>query len=84
MLNGVVVGPHGVHVVRGSSHKVEYHNKELSTNEVNPDSGAVTTKDVFSQRMVTVIRVVEQDGKIATFSNSPEEEKDQDDQECDE
>ena len=69
MLDGVVEGPHGVHVVRGGSHKVEYHNKELSTSEVNPDSGAVTTKDVFSQRMVTVIRVVEQDGDILTFSN---------------
>lgn len=83
MLDGVVHGPHGVHVVRGSSHKVEYHNKEMSTNEVNPDSGAVTTKDVFSQRMVTVIRVVEQDGRIFTHSNEPEE-KDLDDPECDE
>lgn len=82
MLDGIVKGPHGVHVVRGSSHKVEYHNKEQSTNEVNPDSGAVTTKDVFSQRMITVIRVVEQDGSIATFSNQPEE-KDLDNQECD-
>ena len=83
MLDGVVEGPHGVHVVRGSSHKVEYHNKEMSTSEVNPDSGAVTTKDVFSQRMITVIRVVEQDGKIQTFSNEPDE-KDLDDQECEE
>ena len=82
MLDGVVEGPHGVHVVRGSSHKVEYHNKEMSTNEVNPDSGAVTTKDVFSQRMITVIRVVEQDGRIFTHSNAPEV-KDLDDQECD-
>jgi hypothetical protein len=83
MLDGVVQGPHGVHVVRGSSHKVDYHNKEMSSNEVNPDSGAVTTKDVFSQRMITVIRVVEQDGRIFTHSNEPAE-KDLDDQECDE
>ena len=83
MLDGVVHGPHGVHVVRGSSHKVEYHNKELSTNEVNPDSGAVTTKDVYSQRMVTVIRVVEQDGVIATYSNDPDVESKQG-KECDE
>ena len=62
MLNGIVAGPHGVHVVRGSSHKVEYHNREASTSEENPETGAVTTKDVFSQRMVTVIRCVEQDG----------------------
>ena len=83
MLDGVVESPHGVHVVRGSSHKVEYHNKEMSTSEANPESGAVTTKDVFSQRMITVIRVVEQDGKIQTFSNQPEE-KDLDDPGCDE
>ena len=70
-------------MVRGSSHKVEYHNKEMSTSEANPESGAVTTKDVFSQRMITVIRVVEQDGVIQTFSNEPTE-KDLDDQECDE
>ena len=69
MLDGVVEGPHGVHVVRGSSHKVEYHNKEASDSTMNPETGAVTTKDVFSQRMVTIIRVVEQDGKIRTFSN---------------
>jgi Uncharacterised methyltransferase family (DUF6094) len=80
MLNGIVEGPHGVHVVRGSSHKVEYHNKEQSSSEENPETGAVTTKDVFSQRMVTAIRVVEQDGTIRTFSNEPEV-KDLDDQE---
>ena len=72
MLNGIVEGPHGVHVVRGSSHKVEYHNREASTSEENPETGAVTTKDVFSQRMVTVIRCVEQDGTIVTFSNEPQ------------
>jgi hypothetical protein len=72
MLNGIVEGPHGVHVVRGSSHKVEYHNKEASTSEENPETGAVTTKDVFSQRMVTIIRCVEQNGTIVTFSNEPE------------
>ena len=77
MLDGVVEGPHGVHVVRGSSHKVEYHNKEASTSEANPDTGAVTTKDVFSQRMVTVIRVVEQNGEIRTFSNEPKEEQEE-------
>jgi hypothetical protein len=33
--------------------------------------------------MITVIRVVEQDGRIFTHSNEPAE-KDLDDQECDE
>ena len=80
MLDGTVAGPHGVHVVRGSSHKVEYHNKEASKNEENPDSGAVTTKDVFSQRPVTVIRTVEQDGCIRTFSSDPCDETEDDDE----
>ncbi len=71
MLDGVVEGPHGPHVVRGSSTKIEYHNKELSTSEENPESGAVTTKDVYSQRMVTVMRCVSSDGTIYTFSNAP-------------
>lgn len=79
ILDGVVEGPHGVHVVRGSSHKVMYHNKEASCSEENPDTGAVTTKDVFSERMVTVIRAVEQDGVIRTYDNEPKE-KDKDDE----
>jgi hypothetical protein len=74
MLDGIVEGPHGVHVVRGSSHKVEYHNKEQSTSEENPETGAVTTREVYSQRMVTVIRCVEQDGVIVTFSNDTKEQ----------
>jgi predicted RNA methylase len=74
MLDGVVEGPHGVHVVRGSSHKVEYHNKEASSSEANPETGAVTTKDVFSQRMVTVIRCADESGTIHTYSNTPQEE----------
>jgi hypothetical protein len=79
MLDGVVVGPHGPHVVRGSSMKVEYHNKEASTSEMNPDTGAVTTKDVYSQRMVTVIRCVGEDGVIYTHSNAPKERDEDDD-----
>lgn len=78
MLDGIVDGPHGPHVVRGSSHKVEYHNKEQSSSEENSETGAVTTKEVFSQRMVTVIRVVEQDGTLRTFSNEPKEPGDDD------
>jgi hypothetical protein len=73
MLNGIVEGPHGNHVVRGSSTKVEYHNVEQSQSEANPETGAVTTRDVYSERMVTILRAVEQDGNIRTFSNRPEE-----------
>ena len=74
MLDGVVETPHGPHVVRGSSTKVEYHNKAASTSEENPETGAVTTKEVFSQRLVTVIRCVTPDGTIHTFSNNPQDE----------
>jgi hypothetical protein len=73
MLDGVVAGPHESHVVRGSSTKVEYHNKELSKSEEDPETGAVTTKDVFSQRMVTIIRCVTPNGSLYTFSNAPKE-----------
>lgn len=73
MLDGVVDGPHGPHVVRGSSSKLTYHNKELSGSDENPDTGAVTTKDVFSERMITIIRCVTQAGTIHTFSNAPKE-----------
>ena len=80
MLDGVVEGPHGVHVVRGSSHKVEYHNKEQSTCEEHPETGTVTQNDVFSQRMITVIRVVEQNGEIRTFSNEVKDEPEESDE----
>jgi predicted RNA methylase len=76
MLNGLVEGPHGVHVVRGSSHKVTYHNKDASTSEENAETGVVTTKEVFSERMVTVIRCVEPNGVLTTFSNDPKTEDD--------
>jgi Uncharacterised methyltransferase family (DUF6094) len=80
MLDGVVAGPHESHVVRGSSTKIEYHNKELSKSDEDPETGAVTTKEVYSQRMVTIIRCVTQDGKLYTFSNAPKEPDDEDDQ----
>ncbi len=64
MLDGVVETPHGPHVVRGSSTKIEYQNKELSTSDANPESGAVTTRDVFSQRMITIMRCVKSDDTL--------------------
>ena len=74
ILDGVVDSPYGPHVVRGSSTKVEYYNKEASDSTEDPETGAVTTKDVFSQRMVTIIRCVTGDGTLHTYSNSPKEE----------
>lgn len=75
LLDGTVQGPYGTHVVRGSSHKAEYHNKEASESTMNPETGTVTTKDVYSERMVTVIRCVESDGIIRTFSNDAAEKE---------
>jgi predicted RNA methylase len=77
ILDGVVESPHGPHVVRGSSTKVEYYNKEASDSTEDLETGAVTTKDVYSQRMVTIIRCVTSDGTIHTFSNAPKEEGDE-------
>jgi hypothetical protein len=85
MLDGVVAGPHESHVVRGSSTKVEYHNKELSKSEEDPETGVVTTKDVFSQRMITIIRCVTPNGSLYMFSNAPREaEEDTNEPESDE
>jgi predicted RNA methylase len=73
MLNGPVLGPHGVHIVRGSSHKKEYLNMEASGSTENPETGAVTTKDVFSEKPITVIRIVDDRGIIWGYSNEPDE-----------
>jgi hypothetical protein len=81
MLDGRVTGPHGTHVVRGSSHKEKYHNKELSRSEANPETGCVTTKDVWSERMVTTIRVAVSypEASIFTFRSTPDVKDEQDD-----
>ena len=76
ILDGVVESPHGPHVVRGSSKKVEYYNKEAS-DSTEDENGAVTTKDVYSQRMVTIIRCITADGTIHTFNNAAKEEGDE-------
>ncbi len=77
ILDGVVESPHGPHVVRGSSTKVEYFNREASDSTEDPETGAVTTRDVYSQKMVTIIRCVTEDGTIYTYSNAPKEEGDE-------
>jgi hypothetical protein len=40
----------------------------------NPDTGAVATKDVFSERPVTEIRLVDQRRIIWSHSNEPAKE----------
>jgi hypothetical protein len=75
MLDGVVNTPHGPHVVRGSSTKVEYRNKAASSSTMNPETDAVTTKTVFSEKPVTIIRCVTGDGELYSFSNAPAKEE---------
>jgi hypothetical protein len=54
------------HVVRGSAKKVERCTAVQS--EENLDTGAVKTKTTYEEEMVPVIRAVEQEGTIHTFS----------------
>ena len=79
MLDGFVNDPYGGHVVRGSSYKVEYHNKAASSSSANPDTGTVTTTNVYSQRPVTIIRAVGCTGEIHTYSSEPEQKEKEDD-----
>lgn len=75
-LDGVISTPYGPHVVRGSSHKTTYRNREAEPDPtMNPETGAVTSTEVWSERMVTVIRCVESDGVIRTFSNDAAEKE---------
>jgi predicted RNA methylase len=79
MLDGVVNTPFGPHVVRGSSTKVEYRNNEASCSTMNPETGAVTTKTVFSEKPVTIIRCVTRGGELYTFSNTPPKDESEED-----
>jgi hypothetical protein len=77
-LDGVVEGEgEEPHVIRGGTRKVEYYNEAASTSEENPDTGELTTKDVYSQKPVCVIRVAWQDGTIMTLSDTPENATDE-------
>ena len=80
ILDGVIEGPHGPHVMRGSSRKERYHNKEQSESTANPETGSVSTKNVWSERPVTEIRAVDATGVIHTWSNAPKEKDEEDEQ----
>ena len=71
MLDGVVEGPDGMHVVRGTAKKVEYISSRSSTE--NEETGAVTEKVVYSQKIVLTIRCVGDDGEIRSFGDEPAE-----------
>ena len=79
VLDGVIHGPHGSHVVRGSSYKKQVKDHEATESTVNPETGAVTTKEVLRERMITVIRcaVDYPSPEIYTFSNDTKEEKEE-------
>ena len=56
VLDGVIHGPNGSHVVRGSSYKKQYLDREATVSTVNVETGSVTTKDTYRERMITCIR----------------------------
>lgn len=70
ILDGVVEAPDGsAHVVRGTASKVEYLSKIESTE--NAETGAVSEKQIFSQKVILTIRAVDEQGTIHTFSDQP-------------
>jgi hypothetical protein len=79
VLDGPVHGPHGTHVVRGSSRKKKYKDEEATESTVNVETGAVSTTEVFRERMITEIRCVVDwpTPEIFTFSNDAKEEKEE-------
>ncbi len=68
MLDGVVKpdGEHP-HVVRGTARKVDFLADKSETK--NYETGAVTAKEVWSQRIVLTVRTVALDGTIQTFED---------------
>jgi hypothetical protein len=77
VLDGVVHAPRGSHVVRGSSSKKQYRDEEATESVENPETGAVTTTEVYRERMITTIRCAVDwpTAEIHTFSNDQKEEK---------
>ena len=59
----------GVHVVRGTAKKEEYLNADKSKTTENPETGATKIVVVYSQKPVIVLRAVDQDGEIYTFTD---------------
>lgn len=77
MLDGCVHGEDGTHVVRGTAKKVDYFNEAATPEPTEDENGAVTSKEVWSQRVVLVLRAVWGDGEIHTYSDEPADEKEE-------
>jgi hypothetical protein len=77
VLDGVVHGPHGTHIVRGSSYKKQYLDHQATESTMNIETGAVTTKEIYRERMITCIRALVDypTPQILTFSNDVKEEE---------
>ncbi len=77
VLDGRVQGPHGTHVVRGSSYKKQVKDHEATVSTENVDTGAITTKETLRERLITCIRVAIDypTPQICTFSNDDKQEK---------
>lgn len=69
-LNGVVEPPgEPPHLVRGTARKITY----ISSHETDEDGeGRERDTTVYSQKIVIVVRTVDQDGNIQTFNSDPE------------
>lgn len=72
MIDGAISDANQPHVVRGTNHKQEYYNVEESMSSEDPSTGAVTTKEVFSEVITTLIRAVDEEGKFYEFADSTE------------
>ena len=73
MLDGVVE-PEGElpHVVRGTARKVDFLADKTETK--NHETGSVTHKEVWSQRIVLTVRTLSSDGTIKTFEDGEKKE----------
>lgn len=64
------------HVVRGTARKITYLADRSETE--NPDTGAVTEKETWSQKIELSVRAVGEDGDIKTFEGQKEDEPEPD------
>jgi hypothetical protein len=69
-LQGVVHTATGSHVVRGGCWKEEVADEEASSETRDSETGRVKMVDAYFQRPVMAVRVLDESGKIRTFSDS--------------
>ena len=70
-LDGLIETPHGNHVMRGISRKVEQLNEDLCKATISDDGLTMKIVEVHSETMDTRIRAVDSSNTIYTFSMAP-------------